>query len=873
MDRIFGDYLRAGLMASAAIVCVATATPAMAQTRTFNVPAQSAASGISTFARQADIQLLISARDARGRRTAAVRGALTVEQGLEQLLAGSGLRAERTGTQTYSVVPEMGEAGAGSAAADNGSAGGEEVVVTGSRIRNIEAIASPLTTYSREAIQQTARTDVSDFLQSIPQNFSGGSFGLTPDGVLGGGAQRFLNTTGAVSPNLRGLGPGSTLTLVNGHRVATAAGSAFVDIGAIPLSAIERVDVIADGASAVYGGEAVGGVVNFILRRNLEGAESNLSYEFADAGDYTNLTASQSFGTSWNGGSLLVSGAYRDRGELNASDRSFARKLGVFNFGGLVLDPQLYPDQQEYSGLIVVRQQLGDDIEGSIDAWYSRRDQTQVAGGGTTFTLFEPRSDQFSVHGSLDVALFDGLRANFHGGYSTSREDVSQEDYRPGIGRIFFSAGAQDFDLWYANANVNGDLVHLPGGNLSFAIGAEHRQEDFTFDLDSTFGPAFRQGSREVSSAYGELLIPVVGEENASPLLNRVSVSLAGRYDHYSDVGDAWTGKAGLVVDILSGIRLRGTYSTAFRAPTVDDITRSGITDLLSNVVTFLSPTGPGRARVINLRGRGDLMPERAKILTAGLEVRPRALPGLFASATYFDYDYRDRLASPPFAADTLLRPAVFGDIFQPVTSAAQVQALIDAAAASGGLVRLETPPLPLSSYEFIIDGRFRNLAVQRVRGFDFELRYGFEIDGVRLDAQGAATYVLKDERQISPSSLPDDFVGLFGEQPRLKLRSQISARSGGLTATGAVTHLSSFRNTNVLNRPRTDAFTTVDLNLQYRFDNGLAGGMTTLGLAVRNLFDTSPPFVQRPVTAPDYDPANANPLGRVFLVRVLQNW
>ncbi len=862
--------MRGILLATVAAMSLTSEAMAQEARRRFNIPAQDATTALQAYARQSGRQVLFSYDAVRGRRSPAVRGEFSNEDALNRLIRGTGLVI--TSSDGSTVTLSSGEADAGRTTVLEASAE-DEITVTGSRIRNREAVASPLTTYSREAIQQTARTDVSDFLQTVPQNFSGGSFGLTPDGVLGGGFQRLLNTTGATSPNLRGLGPGSTLTLVNGHRVATAAGSAFVDIGAIPLNAIERVDIIADGASAVYGGEAVGGVVNFILRRRLQGAETNVSYELAEEGDYSNFNLAQSFGTDWRTGSFLVSGNYRDRNDLQASERPFSRKLGVFNFNGLVLPPQLYPDQKEYSGLAVVRQELGDVVEGSIDAWYSRRDQRQVSGGAGNFALFEPSAQQFSINGSLEANLAGGLRANVHGGYSISREDVSQENYSQGIGRTFFLAGNQDFDLWYASANISGDIIRLPGGELSFALGAEHRQEDFTFDFTSTFGPVFREGSRDVSSAYAELLIPVVGDDNGSSFLNRASISLAGRYDHYSDVGDAWTGKAGLVVDILSGIRLRGTYSSAFRAPTVDDFTRSGVSSIIAENILFLSPTRPGRANVIDVRGFADLAPEKARIFTAGLEVRPAPVPDFFASVTYFDYNYRDRLTSIPLDANILLRPDVFGDLFRPVSSVAEIQTLIDSAIASGGSVFLFDPSIPLSSYEFIIDLRFRNLAVQKVRGLDFEARYGFDVGDLRLEAQGAATYVLKDERRISASSVPEDFVGRFAEQPELKLRVQLTARSGGFTATGAVNHLSSFENTNVAGSPRIDPFTTVDLNLQYRFDQGIAGGTTTLGLAVRNLFDEAPPFVQRTVNEPDYDPANANPLGRVFSVRLNHRW
>jgi len=111
----------------------------------------------------------------------------------------------------------------------------------------------------------------------IPQNFNGGASESTVISVTGGG--NAVNTVAGTGVNLRGLGNDSTLVLVNGHRVAPGnLFGNFVDISSIPLYAVERVEVVTDGASAIYGSDAVGGVVNIILGRNLDGAETRARY-------------------------------------------------------------------------------------------------------------------------------------------------------------------------------------------------------------------------------------------------------------------------------------------------------------------------------------------------------------------------------------------------------------------------------------------------------------------------------------------------------------------------------------------------------------------------------------------------------------------
>ena len=113
---------------------------------------------------------------------------------------------------------------------------------------------------------------------------------------------------GLVTINLRGLGEGSTLVLVNGNRIAAAPAEfgTFTDVSTIPFSAIERVEVLTDGASAVYGSDAVGGVVNFILRKDYRGAESTVRYENSSSGGHRKVVE-QTLGLNWDTGSLTAS--------------------------------------------------------------------------------------------------------------------------------------------------------------------------------------------------------------------------------------------------------------------------------------------------------------------------------------------------------------------------------------------------------------------------------------------------------------------------------------------------------------------------------------------------------------------------------------
>jgi len=141
----------------------------------------------------------------------------------------------------------------------------EEVVVTGSRlIRSNLDSPSPVTIYDAQQLRDTGITTLGEFARFLPQNVD-----VTSDSRSVGGP--FLGSSGF---NLRGIGLDGTLTLVNGRRVApfgsTGGETPFVDINAIPVAAIERIEVLKDGASAINGSEAVAGVVNIITRKDIE---------------------------------------------------------------------------------------------------------------------------------------------------------------------------------------------------------------------------------------------------------------------------------------------------------------------------------------------------------------------------------------------------------------------------------------------------------------------------------------------------------------------------------------------------------------------------------------------------------------------------
>lgn len=208
----------------------------------------------------------------------------------------------------------------------------EEIVVTGSYIKGTpEDAALPVDVITAEDLREQGSPDIVSLIQRIP-SMSGGNIGES-NRFLGNQAQ------GTATVNLRGLGITRTLVLMNGQRLAkkTAAGGLeFVDVSQIPLAAIGRVEVLRDGAAVTYGSDAVGGVVNFITRKDLEGFEVSGSFtEVEDSnGDWD---ASVAYGWSNDSGNILLAGDYARTSEVRLYDFDFMKPLPVGQGDGISL--------------------------------------------------------------------------------------------------------------------------------------------------------------------------------------------------------------------------------------------------------------------------------------------------------------------------------------------------------------------------------------------------------------------------------------------------------------------------------------------------------------------------------------------------------
>lgn len=204
---------------------------------------------------------------------------------------------------------------------ESGSQSLETIVVTGSNIRRVDLeTANPVVTIDRETIQKTGKLTLGDLMQALPA-VTGGNSNPTVNNAGGGGSS---------SVGLRGLGAERTLVLIDGHRTVSPVnlfnGSGGVDINAIPIDMVERIEVLTSGASAVYGSDAIAGVVNVILRKEYQGAEFSADYGISDHDDGERKGFHFLFGQSSDKGSLSVGVDYNKTDQISANNRAFGKQ-------------------------------------------------------------------------------------------------------------------------------------------------------------------------------------------------------------------------------------------------------------------------------------------------------------------------------------------------------------------------------------------------------------------------------------------------------------------------------------------------------------------------------------------------------------------
>lgn len=331
------------LMLGAAVLLLGENAHAEGPTAHFNLPAEPLPQALLDFYHQCGIQPAFQATARlQDSRSNAVVGVMDGSEALTLLLKGSGYTFHFDSDHSVDIFPLASPSARAAAASAAGvrrarpslhqetesgreRAPLEQVDVTGSLIHGVQDVVAPLVYLQHPQLEQASFATVEDALYSLPiisQNGPREDLGIDANYQYGAGV------------DLRGLGVGATLVLVNGYRQPLSGlNGDFVDVSTIPWSAVERIEVLPDGASALYGSDAVAGVVNIIMRNDFQGAETGARLGTAVDGRREAM-ASQLFGTHWSGGHAMLAYQYSDMTPLDAAERPYAASADKTPYGG-----------------------------------------------------------------------------------------------------------------------------------------------------------------------------------------------------------------------------------------------------------------------------------------------------------------------------------------------------------------------------------------------------------------------------------------------------------------------------------------------------------------------------------------------------------
>ncbi|MDP3737532.1 MAG: TonB-dependent receptor [Hyphomonadaceae bacterium] len=826
-----------------------------------------------------------------GKRGPEVRGQMSAASALDRLLQGSGLTYVFVQSNAVKIVAkDQAEAAPPPTTAPPADEAGDRVIVTGTNIRGAQPASSAVDVYTSADIARTGAVTTEQFVGKLPQNL--GTFSQYAPGANTAGT----NPDAVTSVDLRGLGVGTTLTLVNGRRISLSNGGRSADVSLIPAAALDRVEVLADGASAIYGSDAIGGVINFILRDDFEGAETRLSYGGVTRGGLRQSDASQTFGSRWDGGHGLASYSFHAASALETSDRSYAAAAGPGN---------LTPVDTRHHIFVTASQGLADRLTLNADfgqSWrkvknsYSNLSSPVLA--NRTFSRYTSQTDQVFASLAAEYEVTDNLVADLSAAYSEIDVDGFLSLVRPN--RVPPTTTISNFGTRNSQLDVmgklDGTLASLPGGDLRFSVGAGVLEEEFKGRSPITSIQSAGSLGRRSTYAFAEVWTPLIGPSQQVPLVRSFALSLAARYTDYQDTsetsvardfGDSTDPKVGFAWEPVESLRFRGTYGRSFRAPSLTQLDNTG-------GLHYLTPetVGGQPSILLAVTGYGDanLSSETATSYTLGFDYEPTWDDGLRFSATYYDVDYANRIeVAPTGGLNPFVNPSLLPDLIYRPPSPAFIEDALRATRLLFNTTSINvTDPaaaaaaLAARTDVWIYDTRFKNLALSRQQGIDFNASNQFDTAWGDLNLGANVTHILKFEKQGSGAGAVLPATDVPGQPANWRGRFHAGLTNGAFSGTIGLNYVDSYTNRQApIGQQKIDSWTTVDLALTYDF--GRAGSAaskdgTRLSLSIQNLLDADPPLLRTGLGANiilpvGFDPANANPLGTLVVVGLSKAW
>lgn len=499
----------------------------------------------------------------------------------------------------------------------------------------------------------------------------------------------------------------------------------------------------------------------------------------------------------------------------------------------------------------------------------------------------------------------------------------------------FINAFSDETDSYYVrelNATVNGSLFHLPGGEVRLAVGADYDRETYQYEVvqnntsvsvqqplpASANDASYSDMQRGVWSFFGQLNVPLVGQNNEVMLAKRVTLQLSGRYDHYSDFGSTANPKLALNWTPTEGLIVSGSWGTSFHAPTLADESNvgqeiSGVNGIpgsgsslgaIPNCLKGATSPVPGSAGAEILAATGGtcasdpysygldlkdvsvantvLGPETAKNWTLGVEFAPPQITGLDVNVTYYNVEINNvlgiitspnELVDPQFTRLT----AVLG---QPGFLAAVDHYL------SIGTSQLPYSAATAAEIDWMEYGGYTNLGKLKQNGLDFNLSYTLpEFLSSTWKVGAVGSYTFHQYYSSAPGEPMVDIAGTNttgpeGEGPlRLYMRDFIGWSRAGVSVTAFANYQSGYTNTTTDSYPGSaPAYTTMDLSAGYdfgaKYTTGFLSGLK-VNLEVSDVFNQGPSLLvlESTGTGSTYDPYRFNDIFRTINLTLSEDW
>lgn len=753
-------------------------------------------------------------------------------------------------------------------------------------------------------------------------------------------------------------------------------GALFVDVGHIPLSFLESVEVAPDGASLRYGADGIGGTVNFVIRRELDGAESEVRLSPGWGSATSEYLLSQAFGRVWKLGSVQISFEDYRRSALLASARAQGTSnltrfggtnhdsllgfpgtvysatdtwaipafpagatptaadftKGTYNLHDILRGTDLLPMQSHLGAHISGTWRLENDGKLEFDGLVTQRRVSDAATAvGMPITInfgnpyyFNPSGGRAPVNiyygflnalgpTILDNTVLDGdftlgfTRTPFGGwslsayvGYSWEGQDETVRNlvnpynlddalastaskataFDPFTGMTTpetlqrISSHSQfrsDSGLRKGGISTIGDVDSPLGGMATVTAGAQYRGDSLaTFEQAGNYStPTSTHSERTMFAGYTELCAPIAGGATVTCVSQRkadasgLQLSVAGRYEHYSDMGGKAVPALRLYWAAIAGLSFEATFQRAFEVPSLSELNENHNS---SEILPLPNPsTASGYSNVLVWSGsNANLRPEAGKTHTLSATIKPSS--EWTFNILYYDIDDRNRIEQPTLGTDALTSES--GDQIVTVAPSPQQRAAVCARSQFSGTVAdcLNSP------VEALVDARLNDRSRVNTHGFDLTRKHEFENEYGKWSVGATGTYIL--DFWVTQLSGTRNTLDSPGNPLQFRVRAFASWSRQSLSVNFVAHYTDGY--TDYVDQPARNvrSLSTLDGRLTWNIPSrGTAECCrTTVLLSAQNIFGVDPPFVNDGIGI-GYDPTNFSDRGRVVSVDIKTRW